>query len=153
MSAAAIAPEPVPLVRDLAGRLMVAGTRISLDVLVADFKRGKTPEWFHDAYQTVALANVYAIFAYYLRHRAEVEAYLVRRNERGARSNSGSRRTIRRRACAPGCLPVSSREAAVPRLPNGTRCKSKHGVPLSSWRSSEGVDRSAADWRPPRRSG
>jgi hypothetical protein len=47
MTAVAIEPEPVPLVRDQAGRLMVRGTRISLDVFVAD---------------------VYAIFAYYLRH-------------------------------------------------------------------------------------
>lgn len=84
MTAAAIAPEPVPLVRDLAGRLMVTGTRISLDVLVADFKRGKTPESVHDAYQTVSLADVYAIFAYYLRHRAEVEAYLAEQEREGA---------------------------------------------------------------------
>ena len=84
LSAAAIAPEPVPLVRDLAGRLMVPGTRISLDVLVADFKRGKTPESIHDAYQTVSLADVYAIFAYYLRHRADVELYLAEQEREGA---------------------------------------------------------------------
>ena len=47
MTAVAIEPEPVPLVRDQAGRLMVLGTRISLDVFVADFKRGKTPESIH----------------------------------------------------------------------------------------------------------
>jgi len=63
---------------------MVTGTRISLDVLVADFKRGKTPESVHDAYQTVSLADVYAIFAYYLRHRAEVEAYLAEQEREGA---------------------------------------------------------------------
>ena len=74
----------MPLVRDLAGRLMVPGTRISLDVLVADFKQGKTPESIHDAYETVSLADVYAIFAYYLRHRAEVEAYLAEQMREGA---------------------------------------------------------------------
>jgi uncharacterized protein (DUF433 family) len=74
---AAFDPEPVPLVRDEAGRLMVAGTRISLDVLVAAFKRGKTPEAIHDAYETVSLADVYAVFTYYLRHRDEVESYLA----------------------------------------------------------------------------
>jgi uncharacterized protein (DUF433 family) len=77
MTAAAIDPEPVPLTRDDEGRLMVAGTRISLDILVADFKRGRTPEAIHDAYQTVSLADVYTVLAYYLRHRSEVEAYLV----------------------------------------------------------------------------
>ncbi len=77
MTAAAIEPEPVPLIVDAAGRLMVPGTRISLDVLVAAFKRGKTPEAIHDAYETVSLADVYAIFTYYLRHKTEVEAYLL----------------------------------------------------------------------------
>lgn len=77
MSAVAIEPEPVPLVRDQAGRLMVPGTRISLDVLVAAFKRGKSPEAIHDAYETPSLADVYAIFAYYLRHRTEVDTYLA----------------------------------------------------------------------------
>lgn len=79
MTAAAttFAPEPVPLVRDEAGRLMIVGSRISLDILVSDFKRGKSPEAIHDTYETVSLADVYAVLAYYLRHRGEVEAYLV----------------------------------------------------------------------------
>lgn len=83
MTAGAIAPEPVPLVRDLAGRLMVPGTRISLDVLVAEFTQGKTPESIHDAYESMSLADVYATFAYYLRHRAEVEAYLAEQVREG----------------------------------------------------------------------
>lgn len=84
MTAESIEPEPVPLVRDQAGRLMVPGTRISLDVLVADFKQGKTPEAIHQGYETVSLADVYAIFAYYLRHRAEVEAYVAEQEREGA---------------------------------------------------------------------
>jgi uncharacterized protein (DUF433 family) len=84
MTAAAIEPEPIPLVRDSAGRLMVPGTRISLDVLVSAFKRGKTPEAIHDAYETVSLGDVYAIFTYYLRHRVEVEAYLAEQEREGA---------------------------------------------------------------------
>ena len=84
MTAAVIDPEPVPLVRDQAGRLMVPGSRISLDVLVAAFKRGKTPEAIHDGYQAVSLPDVYAIFTYYLRHRADVEAYLAEQEREGA---------------------------------------------------------------------
>lgn len=84
MSAEVIEPEPVPLVRDEAGRLMVPGTRISLDVLVAAFKRGKTPEAIHDSYETVSLADIYAVFAYYLRHRVEVGEYLVEQDRDGA---------------------------------------------------------------------
>lgn len=84
MTAAAIEPEPVPLVRDQAGRLLVPGSRISLDILVAAFKRGDSPEAIHEDYETVSLADVYAIFAYYLRHRAEVEAYLGEQEREGA---------------------------------------------------------------------
>jgi uncharacterized protein (DUF433 family) len=85
MTAAAIKPEPVPLVRDEAGRLMVVGTRISLDILVADFKLGRTPEAIHDSYETVSLADVYAVLAYYLRHRAQVETYLGEQEQEAAR--------------------------------------------------------------------
>lgn len=83
MTAAALRPEPVPLVRDSTGRLMVQGTRISLDILVADFKQGKTPEAIHEAYQVVSLAEVYAVFAYYLRHRDEIELYLAEEERKG----------------------------------------------------------------------
>lgn len=84
MTAAAIEPEPVPLVRDQVGRFMVPGTRVSLDILVAAFKRGESAEAIHENYETVPLADVYAIFAYYLRHRDEVEAYLTAQERLGA---------------------------------------------------------------------
>lgn len=83
MTALAIEPEPVPLVRDDAGRVMVPGTRISLDILVAAFKRGESPEAIHDDYETVSLADVYAIFSYYLRHRGEVDAYIAEQEREG----------------------------------------------------------------------
>lgn len=76
MSAAAIEPEPVPLIPDDAGRLVVPGTRVSLDILVAAFKRGQSPEAVHEDYDSVSLADVYAIFSYYLRHMPDVERYL-----------------------------------------------------------------------------
>ncbi len=88
MSAAVIEPEPVPLERGDTGRLVVPGTRISLDVLVAAFKRGKTPEAVHDAFETVSLADVYAVFTYYLRHRNEVEAYLSQQDREAAEIQS-----------------------------------------------------------------
>ncbi|MGL5811483.1 MAG: DUF433 domain-containing protein [Nocardioides sp.] len=88
MTAAAIEPGPVPLVRDQAGRLMVPGTRISLGVLVAAFKRGESPEAVHDNYESVPLADVYAIFSYYLRHRAEVEEYLAEQEREGAEAQA-----------------------------------------------------------------
>jgi uncharacterized protein (DUF433 family) len=104
MTAVAIDPEPVPLVKDQAGRLMVSGTRISLDILVAAFKRGESPEAIHDDYETVSLADVYAIFSYYLRHRAEVEAYLAEQEREGAKIQPAVSRCIRcRRDYEPSC--------------------------------------------------
>lgn len=83
-SAALLEPDPVPLVRDGAGRLMVPGTRVPLDILVAAFKRGESPEAIHDAFDTVSLADVYAVLGYYLHHRAEVEAYIAEQKRKGA---------------------------------------------------------------------
>lgn len=83
MAAAEVEPEPVPLVRDEAGRFMIVGSRISLDVLVAHFTQGASPEAIHEAYPTVPLADVYAVLSYYLRHRNEVEAYLVEQQATG----------------------------------------------------------------------
>ena len=83
MTAVVLAPEPVPLIKDDAGRRMIVGTRVPLDTLVAAFKRGESPESIHESYDTVALVDVYAVLAYYLRHRAEVEAYLAEQEREG----------------------------------------------------------------------
>ncbi|WP_424792704.1 DUF433 domain-containing protein [Pseudactinotalea sp. Z1748] len=58
---------------------MVVGTRVPLETLIAAFKPGQSPEAIHESYDTVPLADVYAVLAYYLHHRAEVEAYLSER--------------------------------------------------------------------------
>lgn len=44
MTAAAIQPDPIPLVMDDPGRLMIARTRVPIDALAAAFKRGESPE-------------------------------------------------------------------------------------------------------------
>lgn len=77
MVAAEIEPEPVPLRRDSIGRLMVVGTRVPLDALVFAFDDGESPESAHESYPTVALGDIYAIFTYRVRHRAEVDAYMA----------------------------------------------------------------------------
>lgn len=46
-------------------------------------KSGESPESIYESYDTVALADVYAVLAYYLRHRHEVEAYLAEREREG----------------------------------------------------------------------
>ena len=55
--------------------------RVSLDLIVEQYENGTTPEDMVRSYDTLGLADVYAVIAYYLRHRDEVRAYLKRREE------------------------------------------------------------------------
>jgi hypothetical protein len=52
-----------------------------LELVIRAFQDGATPEAIAQRYPTVALADIYAVIAYYLRHQAEVEAYLVEREQ------------------------------------------------------------------------
>ena len=73
--------EPPPLRVDAGGAVRSGNTRISLDLIVELYENGMTPEDLARAYDTLLLADVYAVIAYYLWHRDEVLAYLKRRTE------------------------------------------------------------------------
>jgi uncharacterized protein (DUF433 family) len=79
-----VEPEPVPLTRDLAGRLMVTGTRVPLDSLVTTFKRGESPEAIQESFPTVSLGDIYAVLTYCVRHPDQVSTYLTERGEHRA---------------------------------------------------------------------
>ena len=70
-----------PLRVDDGGVVRIGNTRISLDLVVEQYENGMTPEDMVRAYDTLALADVHAVIAYYLRHRDEVRGYLKRREE------------------------------------------------------------------------
>ena len=70
-----------PLRVDEGGAVRVGKSRISLDLVVEQYENGMTPEDMVRAYDTLVLADVHAVIAYYLRHRAEVQAYLKHRKE------------------------------------------------------------------------
>jgi len=76
-----LAAEPPPLRVDEGGAVRVGNSRISLDLVVEQYENGMTPEDLVRAYDTLVLADVHAVVAYYLRHRNEVRAYLKRRTE------------------------------------------------------------------------
>ena len=76
-----IAAEPVPLKADADGVVRVGKTRVTLDSLVAAFEEGATAEEIVDQYPSLHLADVYAVVSYYLRRRADVEAYLSQRRQ------------------------------------------------------------------------
>lgn len=54
----------------------IAGTRVSLDSIVYAFLEGLSPEGIADNFETLTLEEVYGAIAYYLGHRAEINAYL-----------------------------------------------------------------------------
>ena len=70
-----------PLRVDEGGAVRVGNSRVSLDLVVEQYENGVTPEDMVRAYDTLELADVHAVIAYYLRHRDEVRAYLKRRAE------------------------------------------------------------------------
>jgi len=76
--------EPVPLRLDESGTPRVGNSRVTLDLVVEQYENGMMPEEMVRAYDTLELADVHAVIAYYLRHRDEVRAYLTQREEEAA---------------------------------------------------------------------
>jgi uncharacterized protein (DUF433 family) len=70
-----------PLRLSADGVLLVGGTRVPLDTVIAAFEEGAGPEEIVLAYDSLSLADVYAVIGYYLQHRAEVAAYLREREQ------------------------------------------------------------------------
>jgi len=81
--------ETVPLRLDDSGTLRVGNTRVTLDVVVGVYTRGETAEYIAENFDTLELADVHAVIAYYLRHRDEVDAYLAERDARAEEARRG----------------------------------------------------------------
>ncbi|MDP9314619.1 MAG: DUF433 domain-containing protein [Chloroflexota bacterium] len=77
----AVVTDPIPLHMNRDGVMLVGGTRVTLDTVVGAFTDGATPEEIVQQYPSLDLADIYAVLGYYLRHRAEVDAYLHRRQQ------------------------------------------------------------------------
>lgn len=90
--------EPVPLHTDAEGVVRVAGTRVTLDTVLAAYRQGATPEQISQDYPVLDTADVYAVITYYLRHRADVEEYLEQRR----RQAQAVRQEIERRSPSTG---------------------------------------------------
>src|SRR5437762_3134605 len=77
----AVQAESPPLHEDATGALRIGDSRVLLELVIRAFQDGATPETISQRYDAVALSDVYAVIAYYLRHRSDVEAYLIRREQ------------------------------------------------------------------------
>lgn len=71
----------VPLFTDEQGGLRVTGTRVLLERIVYAFEDGATPEGIVQSYDTLKLADTYAVLTWYLQHKPEIDLYLRRRAE------------------------------------------------------------------------
>lgn len=80
-------PETIalPLEVDDRGIIRVSGTRIALDTILACYHQGDSPEAIHQAFEAVPLHDIYAVIAYYLANRAEIDAYLDRGQQEAER--------------------------------------------------------------------
>src|SRR5262249_4574043 len=74
--------EAPPIREDADGALRVGNSRVLLELVIQAFQDGATPETIVQRYSTLALPDVYAVIAYYLRHRSEIDAYLAERDQK-----------------------------------------------------------------------
>jgi uncharacterized protein (DUF433 family) len=73
----------VPLREEPTGVLRVGNSRVLLEVVLRAFKAGSTPEAIVQSYDTLQLADVYAIISRYLVAPEPFETYLQNRDEAG----------------------------------------------------------------------
>ena len=65
------------------GAYYVAGTRIGLDVVIQEFRDGRSPEEILEAYpSTGSLSKVYGAITFILEHPQEIDSYLKAQDEK-----------------------------------------------------------------------
>lgn len=71
----------IPLRMDNHGSIRVSGTRVTFETVISTHLQGYSPETIHEFFPVVPVTDIYAIIAYYLAHREEMDDYLKRRDE------------------------------------------------------------------------
>ena len=71
--------DAIPLRVDETGTVRIGKTRMLLDLVIHAFRDGAMPEEIVQMYDSLDLADTYAVIGYYLRHREEVDEYLKQR--------------------------------------------------------------------------
>lgn len=67
---------PVPLREEPPGVLRVGKSRVLLELVIHAHQQGESPEAIVEMYDSLDIADVFAVIAYYLTNRAEVDEYL-----------------------------------------------------------------------------
>src|SRR5437899_693511 len=76
MSTTTFEPQPVPLRTDTDGVIRVGDSRVVLDVVIEEYHNGACADEIAHNYPSLEPADVYAVIAYYLRHRQQLDSYL-----------------------------------------------------------------------------
>ena len=73
--------DSIPLLKDASGVFRVAGSRVTLDLIVRAFHRGMTAEEIVLDFPSLGLSDVYQVIGYYLKHGSELQAYFEEREK------------------------------------------------------------------------
>lgn len=76
----------VPLREEPPGVLRIGASRVLLEVVLRAFKAGATPEAIAQSYDTLHLADIYAVVSRYLAAPEPFEAYLQKRDQAAAQT-------------------------------------------------------------------
>ena len=74
----------VPLTQWEDGTIRITGTRVTLDVIVTQFKLGATAEQISDSFPAASLKDVYGAIYYYLEHTDAVDTYMREQQQAAA---------------------------------------------------------------------
>jgi len=81
MTTITIKPQPVPLRQDETGAIRIGNTRVLLELVLEAYLDGVTPETIVQWFDSLQLADVYAVISYYLNHEEEINDYLRQEEE------------------------------------------------------------------------
>lgn len=76
--------QTVPLEKWEDGTIRVTGTRVPLDTILYHYNQGAIPEEIVNRFPAVSLGKVYAVIAYYLSHKPELDTYFKEQEEADA---------------------------------------------------------------------
>jgi len=77
--------DQIPLRVDEQGTVRIGTTEVTLDVVMDAYDRGATAEQIAQKFGELALADVYAVIGYCLRHETEIREYLAKREQEASR--------------------------------------------------------------------
>lgn len=69
------------------GTIHVKGSRVTLDVIVHQFKQGATAEQIIEDFPSLNLRDIYGAIYYFLDHEEEVEEYLNKQKDAAAETH------------------------------------------------------------------